>query len=557
MATIDFKNLEAPLPNVPSSGLRSLPTSDLNETWFSALYKMANSITGALNSFLPINKTIGFNVTSQSELTNDFIDNFKGVRQSVISGKVVSEVYLSNQANEPIIKLRNETNTGFFETIVSTSELKINDKISFNPSTRTVKAVNFEGASTKINTSNANSERYQNLLFSINSNNNSAECGYDSSYQWDTQNNSLIVNKIIVSDVEVNEDTIGGTSARTDKINLYYASNEEFSWPILTKNVAQETNDYYEIITQENLENHGSGGDFSQIEGRAISLKFEGIMSNADTLKFADVEQSDDQYFALLNEKTAYSKNWVRSSIKIGPNEVYADSFIGGTTDSCVKTEKIWLGTSTLYTTYYPIFGNFNSPFYAKANSAFKVSTSSPTATLSAELSGNADTTAKFSSAKTIKFKDNNKSFLSGSGRSNFVDTTIPGNIQISSKLTTAFSAVDFTGYASETNPINFGHSSFITLMNVSRVGLDNKLVCFYVNVNGKSSAEVPNKRGFYHRGNSSIDTEYNFRLSEVETGKYCIVCERSVTGPNGTIQWMILDKTNTYVRNVIMIPFD
>ena len=557
MATIDFKNLEAPLPNVPSSGLRSLPTSDLNETWFSALYKMANSITGALNSFLPINKTIGFNVTSQSELTNDFIDNFKGVRQSVISGKVVSEVYLSNQANEPIIKLRNETNTGFFETIVSTSELKINDKISFNPSTRTVKAVNFEGASTKINTSNANSERYQNLLFSINSNNNSAECGYDSSYQWDTQNNSLIVNKIIVSDVEVNEDTIGGTSARTDKINLYYASNEEFSWPILTKNVAQETNDYYEIITQENLENHGSGGDFSQIEGRDISLKFEGIMSNADTLKFADVEQSDDQYFALLNEKTAYSKNWVRSSIKIGPNEVYADSFIGGTTDSCVKTEKIWLGTSTLYTTYYPIFGNFNSPFYAKANSAFKVSTSSPTATLSAELSGNADTTAKFSSAKTIKFKDNNKSFLSGSGRSNFVDTTIPGNIQISSKLTTAFSAVDFTGYASETNPINFGHSSFITLMNVSRVGLDNKLVCFYVNVNGKSSAEVPNKRGFYHRGNSSIDTEYNFRLSEVETGKYCIVCERSVTGPNGTIQWMILDKTNTYVRNVIMIPFD
>ena len=198
MATIDFKNLEAPLPNVPSSGLRSLPTSDLNETWFSALYKMANSITGALNSFLPINKTIGFNVTSQAELTNDFIDNFKGVRQSVISGKVVSEVYLSNQANEPIIKLRNETNTGFFETIVSTSELKINDKISFNPSTRTVKAVNFEGASTKINTSNANSERYQNLLFSINSNNNSAECGYDSSYQWDTQNNSLIVNKIIV-----------------------------------------------------------------------------------------------------------------------------------------------------------------------------------------------------------------------------------------------------------------------------------------------------------------------------------------------------------------------
>lgn len=557
MATIDFKNLEAPLPNVPSSGLRSLPTPDLNEKWFSALYKMANSITGALNSFLPENKTIGFNVTSQLDLTNCFIDNFKGVRQSAISEKVVSEVHFSNQENDPIVKLRNKTNTGFFETIVSPTTLKINDEISFNPSTRTVKAVNFEGTSTKINISSTNSKIYPNLLFSINSNNNSAECGYGSNCQWDTQADSLLVNRINVSGVEVNEDAIIGTSARTDKMNLYYAGYEEFSCPILTKNVVQETNDYYSIIIHQDLSNHGSDGDFSQIEGRGLSLKFNGIMSNADTLKFAEVEQSDNQYFALLNEKTTYSKNLVRSAIKIGPNEVYADSFIGGTTDSCEKTEKIYLGTSTLYNTYYPIFGNSNGSFYAKANSAFKVSTSPANVTLSSELSGNAESTEKFSSAKIIKFKDNNKSFLSGSGRSNFVETTIPGNIQISSKLTTAFSDVGFTGYASRTNPINFGHSSFFTLMNVSRWGLDNKLVCFYVNVNGKSSFSPPNNRGFYHRGNSSIDTEYNFRLSKVETGKYCIVCERSVTDPDGTVHWTELDETDTYVRNVIMIPFD
>ena len=564
MATVDFKNLEAPLPNVPSTGLRELPSSDLNETWFSALYKMANSITNALNSFLPRNDTKNFSLTSQEILTNAFIENFKGVRQSAISESVVSEVAFNNQENDPIVKLRNTTNSGFFETIVSPTTIKINDKITFNSSARSVKAVKFEGICTKINVSSTNSES-QNLLFSINSNNNSVEGGYgtNSDCQWDTQENSLLVNRINVSGVEVNEDGINGTSARANKINFYPASGREFSCPLLTKNVAQEPNNYYSIITHLNLENHGSEEDFSQIEsGGGNWLNFKGIMSQANTLKFVYLDQSQDEYFPLVNEKTAYSQNRVKSTIKIGPDEVHADSFIGGTADDCEKTEKIYLGTSQISTSYYPIFGNLNSVFYAKANSTFKATMfSTGNVSLSTKLIGEADVTQKFSSPKTMKFKNNNKAFLFGSGSSKFEANSSGdrnGSITISSALINNSSLINFTGYASTTNPINVGHSSFFILMNVWRQDyaniIDNKLICFYINVNGKSSQDKNGAKGFYYRGTTTTDTEYLFRLESVETKKYCIACYRSVPYTN---EWALIDRTNTYVRNVIVIPFD
>lgn len=556
MATVDFKNLEAPLPNVPSTGLHKLPSSTLNKTWFSALYKMANSITGALNSFLPRNDTKNFSLTSQEDLTKAFIDNFKGVRQSAISESVVSEVAFNNQENDPIVKLRNKANTGVFETVVSPSTIKINDKISFNSSTRTVKAVSFEGTCTKADASSIYSKRYQNLLFSINSNNNSAEGGYASNCQWDTQTNSLVVNRIDVSGVEVNEDEIVGTSAMANKINFYPVSGGKSYYSILTKNVAPTQNNYYSIIKHQNLENY-SREDISQIEsieGNWLSLK--GIMSQADTLKFVYIDQSQEEYFALLNEKTAYSQNWVKDTIKIGPNEVHADSFIGGTTDSCEKTEKIYLSASSLFATYYPIFGKFDGSFYVKANSDFAVITHSNFFNLSTKIIGEATATQKFSNKRTMGFKNNNKAFLYGSSYSKFEDTsTTPGHINIPSALINNFSLINFTGYASPSNPINVGHSSFFILMNVWRQSqVNNKLICFYINVNGKSSQDPNGAKGFYYRRTTTTDTEYLFRLEKVDTYKYCIACYRSVPYTN---KWALIDKTNTYVRNVIVIPFD
>ena len=558
MATVNFKNLEAPLPNISSGGLHSLPASDLNKTWFSALYKMANSITGALNSFRPKNKTIGFDVTSQEELTKYFTENFEGVRQSAISEIVVSEIAFNNQENNPIVKLRNTSNAGVFETIVSPSTIKINDKISFNSSTRTVKAVSFEGTCTKADASSFYSKRYQHLLFSINSNNNSAEGGYASNCQWDTQANSLLVNRINVSEVEVNENGINGTSARANKINFYPASDREFSRPILTKNAALAPKNYYPIITHQNLINHGEE-DFSQIEVE----NFKGIMSHANTLKFVEVDQSENEYFALLNKKNAYSTNWAKDTIKIGPKEVHADSFIGGTANYCEKTEKIYLSASPLFTTYYPIFGNLDGSFYAKASSTFSVVTRSTLSILSTKIIGKSIETQKFSSSKTMQFKNHNTAFLSGIGTSKFEDAsttnpTIPGYINISSSLIRNFSLLNFTGYASTTNPINVGHSSFFILMNVWRQDyaniIDNKLICFYINVNGKSSQDPNGAKGFYYRGTTTTDTEYLFRLESVETKKYYVACYRSVPYTN---EWALIDKTNTYVRNVIVIPFD
>ena len=556
MATVDFKNLEAPSPNVSSTGLRELPSSTLNKTWFSALYKMANSITGALNSFLPKNKTIGFNVASQEELTNYFIDNFKGVRQSAISESVVSEVALNNQENDPIVKLRNTTNSGFFETIVSPTTIKINDKISFNSSTRTVKAVSFEGTCTKADASSFCSKRYQNLLFSINSNNNSAEGGYASNCQWDIQADSLLVNRINVSGVEVNENGINGTSARANKINFYPASEREFSCPLLTKNVAPAPNNYYSIITHRNLLNHGSYEDFSQIEVE----NFKGIMTQADTLKFVYIDQSQEEYFALLNEKNAYSQNRVKSTIKIGPDEVHADSFIGGTTDYCETTEKIYLSASPLLANNYPIFGKLDGSFYVKANSDFAIVSQSTFFNLSTKIIGKSIETKKFSNPKTMKLKNNNKTFLFGSDSSTFADpsSTIHGSINISPLLIRDSVFVNFTGYASPTNPINVGHSSFFILMNVWRQDyaniIDNKLICFYINVNGKSSQDQNGAKGFYYRGTNTTDTEYLFKLESSEAKKYYVACYRSVTDTN---KWALIDKTNTYVRNVIVIPFD
>ena len=557
MATVDFKNLEAPLPNVPSTGLHELPSSDLNETWFSALYKMTNSITGALNSFLPKNDTKNFSLTSQEELTKAFVDNFNGVRQSAISESVVSEVAFNNQENDPIVKLRNTANSGFFETIVSPTTIKINDKISFNSSTRTVKAVSFEGTCTKVDASSFCVKRYQNLLFSININNNSAEGGYGSNCQWDIQADSLLVNKIDVSGIEVNEDGINGTSARANKINFYHASDREFSRPLLTKNVAPAPNNYYSIITHQNLKNHGSYDNFSQIEsGGGNWLNFKGIMSTADTLKFVEVDQSGNEYFALLNEKTAYSQNRVKSTIKIGPDEVHADSFIGGTTDSCEKTEKIYLSASPLFANCYPIFGKLDGSFYVKANSDFAIVTQSTFFNLSTKIIGKSIETKKFSNPKTMKFKNNNTAFLSGSGSSKFEDTsTTHGSINIPSSLIRNSSLINFTGYASTTNPINVGHSSFFILMNVWRQDqVNNKLICFYINVNGKSSQDPNGAKGFYYRGTSASSAEYLFRLEKVDTYKYCIACYRSVPYTN---EWALIDKTNTYVRNVIVIPFD
>ena len=558
MATVNFKNLEAPLPNVSSTGLRELPSSTLNETWFSALYKMANSITGALNSFLPKNDTENFNLASQEDLTNAFINNFKGVRQSAISESVVSEVAFNNQENDPIVKLRNRTNTGFFETIVSPTEVKINDKISFNPSARTIKAVSFEGACTKINVSSTNSES-QNLLFSINSNNDSVEGGHASNCQWDTQLNSLVVNKINVSGVEVNEDGIDGTSTMANKITFYPVGYIESSYSILTKNVAQEPKNYYPIITHQNLINNGEE-DFSQIEsGGGNWLNFKGIMSHADTLKFVYIDQSQDEYFPLLNEKTSYSQNWIRSAIKIGPDEVHADSFIGGAADVCEKTEKIYLSASPLFANYYPIFGKLDDSFYVKANSDFAIVSQSNFFNLSTKISGKADATKKFSNSKTMKFKNNNKAFFFGSSSSKFEDTsTTHGSINIPSALINEFSFVDFEGYASPSNPINVGHSSFFILMNVWRKDyaniIDNKLICFYINVNGKSSQDPKGSKGFYYRGTTTTDTEYLFRLESSEAKKYYVACYRSVPYTN---EWALIDKTNTYVRNVIVIPFD
>lgn len=554
MATVDFKNLEAPLPNVSSSGLSELPSSTLNKTWFSALYKMANSITGALNSFLPRNDTKNFSLTSQEALTKAFIDNFKGVRQSAISESVVSEVAFNNQKNDPIVKLRNTTNSGFFETIVSPSTITINDKITFDSSARSVKAVSFEGTCTKADASSFCSKRYQNLLFSINSNNNSAEGGYASNCQWDIQADSLLVNKIDVSGIEVNVDKIVGTSARANKINFYPAGDREFSRPLLT--VAQEPNNYYSIITHQNLENH-SREDISHIEsGGGNWLNFKGIMSHANTLKFVEVDQSGNEYFALLNEKTAYSQNWVKDTIKIGPDEVHADSFIGGTTDSCETTEKIYLNSSLLFNTYHPIFGNLNGSFYAKANSNFTVITQSTISTLSTKIIGKSIETKKFSNPKTMQFKNKNTAFLSGIGSSKFEDTSIThGSITISSSLIRNFSLINFTGYASPSNPINVGHSSFFILMNIWRQGqVNNKLICFYINVNGKSSQDPNGAKGFYYRGTTTTDTEYLFRLKRVEAKKYYVACYRSVPYTN---EWALIDETNTYVRNVIVIPFD
>lgn len=563
MATVDFKNLEAPLPNISSGGLHSLPSSDLNETWFSALYKMANSITGALNSFRPKNTNIVFSTTSQEELTKYFTENFKGVRQSAISETVVSEVAFSNQEYDPIVKLRNKTNNGFFETIVSPSAVKINDKISFNSSTRTVKAVSFEGTCTKVDASSFCVKRYQNLLFSINSNNNSAEGGYASNCQWDIQLNSLLVNKINVSGIEVNEDGIAGTSARANKITFYTSGDRQFSFPILTKNVAQELNNYYSIITHQNLENHGEE-DFSQIEsGGGNWLNFKGIMSHADTLKFVHIDQSQDEYFPLLNEKTSYSQNWIRSAIKIGLDEVHADSFIGGTADYCEKTEKIYLSASPLFANCYPIFGKLDDSFYVKANSDFAIVSQSTFFNLSSKISGKADATKKFSNSKTMRFKDNNKAFFFGSGSSKFADTsTTSGSIEISSALINEFSFVDFEGYSSKTNPINVAHSSFFILMNVWRQDaianntytVDNKLICFYINVNGKSSQDPKGAKGFYYRITTTTDTEYLFRLESSEAKKYYVACYRSVPYTN---EWALIDRTNTYVKNVIVIPFD
>lgn len=554
MATVNFKNLEAPLPNVSSTGLRELPSSTLNKTWFSALYKMANSITGALNSFLPKNDTKNFSLTSQEDLTKAFIDNFKGVRQSAISESVVSEVAFNNQEYDPIVALKNKANSGVFETIVSPTTVKINDKISFNSSTRTVKAVSFEGTCTKVDASSFYSKRYQNLLFSINSNNNNAEGGYGSNCQWDTQVNSLLVNRINVSGVEVNEDGINGTSARANKINFYPASERESSYPILTKNVAQEPKNYYPIITHQNLINHGEE-DFSQIEVE----NFKGIMTQADTLKFVCIDQSQDEYFALLNEKTSYSQNWIRSAIKIGPDEVHADSFIGGAADVCEKTEKIYLSASPLFANYYPIFGKLDDSFYVKANSDFAIVSQSNFFNLSTKISGKADATKKFSNSKTMKFKNNNKAFFFGSSSSKFEDTsTTHGSINIPSALINEFSFVDFEGYTSATNPINVGHSSFFILMNVWRQDyahtIDNKLICFYINVNGKSSQDPKGSKGFYYRGTTTTDTEYLFRLESSEAKKYYVACYRSVPYTN---EWALIDKTNTYVRNVIVIPFD
>ena len=557
MATVDFKNLEAPSPNVPSTGLRELPSSTLNKTWFSALYKMANSITGALNSFLPRTDTKNFSLTSQEILTKAFVDNFKGVRQSAISESVVSEVAFNNQENDPIVALKNKANSGVFETIVSPTTIKINDKISFNSSTRTVKAVSFEGTCTKADASSFCTKRYQNLLFSINSNNNSAEGGYASNCQWDIQANSLLVNKINVSGVEVNIDSIVGTSARANKITFYTSSEREFSCPLLTKNVAPAQNNYYSIITHQNLENHGSYEDFSQIESIGGNwLNFKGIMSHADTLKFVEVDQSQDEYFPLLNEKTAYSQNWVKDTIKIGPEEVHADSFIGGTTDYCETTEKIYLSASPLFANCYPIFGKLDGSFYVKANSDFAIVSQSTFFNLSTKIIGKSIETKKFSNPKTMQFKNNNKAFLSGIGSSKFEDTsTTNGSITISSSLIRNFSLINFTGYASPSNPINVGHSSFFILMNVWRQDqVNNKLICFYINVNGKSSQDPNGAKGFYYRRTTTTDTEYLFRLEKVDTYKYCIACYRSVPYTN---EWALIDKTNTYVRNVIVIPFD
>lgn len=556
MATVDFKNLEAPSPNVSSTGLRELPSSTLNKTWFSALYKMANSITNALNSFLPKNDTKNFNLTSQEDLTNAFINNFKGVRQSAISESVVSEVAFGNQENDPIVALKNKANSGVFETIVSPTTVKINDKISFNSSTRTVKAVSFEGTCTKADASSFCGKRYQNLLFSINSNNNSAEGGYASNCQWDIQADSLLVNRINVSGVEVNIDSIAGTSARANKITFYPVSDEESSYPLLTKNVAPTPKNYYSIITHQNLENH-SREDISKIEsGGGNWLNFKGIMPHANTLKFVEVDQSENEYFALLNEKnekTTYSQNRVKNTIKINAYEIYADSFTGGTTDSCETTEKIYLGASLLFATYHPIFGKLNGSFYVKANDAFVVVTQSTISTLSTKIIGESIGTKKFSNSKTMQFKNKNTAFLSGIGSSKFEDTsTTHGSITISSSLIRNFSLINFTGYASPSNPINVGHSSFFILMNVWRQDqVNNKLICFYINVNGKSSRE------FYYRGNNTIGTEYLFRLETIEAYKYYIACYRSVTDPDGTVHWALIDKTNTYVRNVIIIPFD
>lgn len=562
MATVDFKNLEAPSPNVSSSGLRSLPSSDLNKTWFSALYKMANSITGALNSFLPKNDTLIFSLTSQEKLTKAFIDNFNGVRQSAISESVVSEVAFDNQENDPIVKLRNTANSGFFETVVSPTTIKINDKISFNSSTRTVKAVSFEGTCTKADASSFYSKRYQNLLFSINSNNNSAEGGYASDCQWDTQTNSLLVNRINVSGVEVNEDGIVGTSTVANKINFHVSSDREFSYPILTKNVAPAPNNYYSIITHQYLSNHGSYEDFSEIQGQGIDLNFEGIMTYTNTLKFVEVDQSENEYFALLNEKaaTSYSQNRVKSTIKINAYEIYADSFIGGTADYCETTEKIYLGASQISTSYYPIFGNLDGSLYVKASSTFKATMfSTGNTNLTTKISGNAEATKKFSSPKTMKFKNNNKAFLFGSGSSKFEANSSGdrnGSITISSALIRNFSLINFTGYASSTNPIIITHSSFFILMNVWRQDqVNNKLICFYINVNGKSSQG--DAKGFYYRRTSAANTEYLFRLEKVDTYKYCIACYRSVTDPDGTVHWALIDRTNTMARNIIVIPFD